>query len=82
MTDPVVVKKVRNTTHWKAVAKAAERLAGERLMQVQDADARWRVACALGDQWKAAHRRAMQGVYVLTGLFIGEFILAVWGWVR
>jgi len=36
MDEPEVVAiKRRNTTHWKAVAKAAERLAGERLAYIE-----------------------------------------------
>jgi anti-sigma-K factor RskA len=37
VTVPEVVpaKKTRRTTHWKAVAKAAEKLAGERLAEIE-----------------------------------------------
>ena len=68
----VVAIKRRNTTHWKAVAKAAEKLAGERLMavhglnaQLDDAIAKQRVAMRRSERW-AWYARMGWSLFVLA----------------
>jgi len=85
VTSPeiVPVPKTRNTTHWKAVAKAAEALAGDRLRDIEDAN--YRIASL-----SSAYAEALEGkgklevsawLWERAAIIEGILLLAALGWI-
>lgn len=72
MTAPVPAPaKKRNTHHWKAIAKAAERLAGDRLTMLEamsDTILAERKALFAAEQVTARYRVACYGLATLLAL--------------